>query len=78
MSTGISRGRPRRSRTRSKSDRTDPIRDDRTPDARFEEVRRWIREGGHNTPDVAEAVARGILAAGDLDRASCGGGRILH
>jgi hypothetical protein len=60
-------GRPRPPRQRKKDDRLDAIMDRRSPDMRFEELRRWIREGGHNEPDVAEAVARRILEAGDLD-----------
>jgi hypothetical protein len=29
-------------------------------------LRRWIADGGHNAPDVAEQVARRILDRGDL------------
>jgi len=54
-------------RARKKDDRADAVLDLRSPDARFEEVRRWISAGGHNAPDVAEAVARRILETGDLD-----------
>ncbi len=44
--------------------------DIRSPNDRFEAVRQWIREGRHNAPEVAEAVARRILDAGDLDDAA--------
>ena len=33
---------------------------------RLEAVRQWIASGGHNRPEVAEAVARRILARGEL------------
>jgi hypothetical protein len=33
---------------------------------RIAAVRRWIHEGGHNSPAVAEAVARRIIERGDL------------
>lgn len=33
---------------------------------RLEAVRKWIAAGGHNRPEVAEAVARRILARGEL------------
>jgi hypothetical protein len=35
-------------------------------DARLAELRRWIAEGGHNSPDIAEQVARRILERGDV------------
>jgi len=34
--------------------------------AHLEAVRVWIAEGGHNRPEVAEAVARRILDRGEL------------
>ena len=33
---------------------------------RVETLRRWIEAGAYNSPEVAEAVARRILARGDL------------
>jgi hypothetical protein len=41
-----------------------PTRD--VPTERLEALRRWIEAGGHNAPEVAESVARRILARGDL------------
>jgi hypothetical protein len=35
-------------------------------DDRLDALRRWIAAGGHNSPEVAESVARRILACGDL------------
>lgn len=32
----------------------------------LEAVREWIAAGGHNRPEVAEAVARRILERGEL------------
>jgi hypothetical protein len=36
------------------------------PPERVAALRRWIADGGHNAPDVAEQVARRILDRGDL------------
>ena len=33
---------------------------------RIEALRRWVRNGGHNDPQVAERVARRIIDRGDL------------
>lgn len=33
---------------------------------RLEALRRWVENGGHNDPDVAETVARRIIDRGDL------------
>jgi hypothetical protein len=35
-------------------------------DDRVTALRRWIAEGGHNDPEVAEEVARRIIQRGDL------------
>jgi hypothetical protein len=33
---------------------------------RLEALRRWVEDGGHNDPAVAETVARRIIDRGDL------------
>jgi hypothetical protein len=33
---------------------------------RLHALRRWIANGGHNSPDIAEQVARRILERGDV------------
>ena len=40
--------------------------DDRLPPERLNAIRRWIADGGHNSPDVAEEVARRIIEAGEV------------
>jgi hypothetical protein len=36
------------------------------PKERIDRIRAWIREGGHNAPEVAETIARRLLDSGDL------------
>lgn len=40
--------------------------DERLPPERLNALRRWIADGGHNSPDVAEEVARRIIEAGEV------------
>lgn len=40
--------------------------DDRLPPERLNALRRWIADGGHNSPEVAEEVARRIIEAGEV------------
>ena len=63
--TGPRKGAPRSNRaserdTRPPSGNTKPLPD------HLEAVRDWIAAGGHNRPEVAEAVARRILERGEL------------
>lgn len=51
------------------SERSEPMNSSATPELsteRIEALRRWIDTGGHNAPEVAEVVARRLLARGDL------------
>lgn len=45
-------------------DTTVPLFD--MPKEKIDRIRAWIREGGHNAPEVAEAIARRLLDSGDL------------
>ena len=40
--------------------------DERLPPERLNTLRRWIADGGHNSPEVAEEVARRIIEAGEV------------